>query len=164
MAWPPQGPLPTVDVLALAGEAPLSLVLVRRRNPPLGWALPGGFIDQGERAEDAALRELQEETGLTGRLLRLFGVYSDPARDPRRHTLTVVYLARAEGRPEGADDAAEARIFPEDELRRLARGEALVDGLGMAFDHARILQDFFDLWPSPQAAPPRPSSGASSGP
>lgn len=143
MSWPPEGPLPTVDLLVPA-EAPdgPGLVLIRRANPPAGWALPGGFVDRGEKVEQAALRELREETGLRGELVELLGVYSDPARDPRRHTMSVVYVARAEGQPRGADDAAEARVVGGAELVALARGEAGADGLGLAFDHARIVADY----------------------
>lgn len=143
MTWPPQGPLPTVDVVVEAQAAGQpGVVLIRRRNPPLGWALPGGFIDSGETVDEAALRELDEETGLSGQLVELLGVYSDPARDPRRHTMSVVYVARAEGTPVGADDASEARVVVGEELARLVAGQVGVDGLGLAFDHAVILRDY----------------------
>ena len=103
-----QNPIPTVDVVIRIGDG---IVLIRRKNPPLGWALPGGFMDVGETCETAAAREAKEETGLDVQLDLLLGVYSDPRRDPRQHTLTVVYTATAEGTPIGLDDAAEARIF-----------------------------------------------------
>jgi 8-oxo-dGTP diphosphatase len=106
--------------------------LVARRFEPLGWALPGGFVETGETTEDAAVREAFEETGLTVRLCGLLGVYSDPRRDPRLHTVSTVYTARAEN-PEairGGDDAAEARFFPLSSLPRTV------------FDHDRILDDF----------------------
>lgn len=143
MPWPPEGPLPTVDVVvpAQTAQGP-GVVLIRRAHPPQGWALPGGFVDRGERVERAALRELREETGLEGELVELLGVYSDPARDPRRHTMSVVYVARADGLARGADDAAEARVVAGEELAALARGEVGADGLGLAFDHARILSDY----------------------
>jgi 8-oxo-dGTP diphosphatase len=108
------------------------IVLVRRKNPPHGWALPGGFVDAGETLETAAAREAEEETGLAVRLARQFHTYSDPARDPRRHTISTVFLADAEGVPRGGDDAAEARVFPPDRLPPLV------------FDHARIVADYLD--------------------
>ncbi|HTN50817.1 MAG TPA: NUDIX hydrolase [Anaeromyxobacter sp.] len=124
----PKGPSPTVDVVILASGD--RVVLVRRRYPPPGWALPGGFVEVGETVEEAAVREAREETGLEVRLEELLAVYSDPARDPRRHTLSAVFLGRAGGEPRGADDAAEARAFP---------WTALPEPL--AFDHAQILAD-----------------------
>jgi ADP-ribose pyrophosphatase YjhB (NUDIX family) len=120
-------PIPTVDVIIRTGAG---IVLVRRRFPPLGWALPGGFVDAGESLEQAAVREALEETGLAVRLGRQFHTYSDPARDPRRHTLSTVFLADADGEPRGGDDAAEARVFPAAELPALV------------FDHAQILADY----------------------
>jgi AmmeMemoRadiSam system protein A len=112
--------------------APDTVVLVRRRNPPLGWAIPGGFIEVGETAEQAAAREAFEETGLDVELVELFHVYSDPQRDPRQHTLSVVFIARADGEPVGGDDVAEARGFSEFDLPS-----------EIAFDHLRILADYF---------------------
>ncbi len=109
------------------------VVLVARRNPPRGWALPGGFIDYGETVEQAAVREAREETGLAVRLQRLLGVYSSPDRDPRHHAMSVVFLAAPSvdgALPESGDDAAKARFFP------LGQWPDLV------FDHARILDDF----------------------
>jgi len=120
-------PVPTVDVIIRVGGG---IVLVRRRNPPLGWALPGGFVDVGETLEAAAAREALEETGLVVRLARQFHAYSDPARDPRQHTISTVFLADADGIPRGGDDAAEARVFPAGELPALV------------FDHAQILADY----------------------
>ena len=123
-----RNPAPTVDaVILLPGDR---VVLVRRRNPPHGWALPGGFVDEGERLDRAAAREASEETGLSVTLLEQFHTYSDPARDPRRHTISTVYLATASGQPIGGDDAAEARAFAWD---------ALPDAI--AFDHREILAD-----------------------
>ncbi|MBI5016669.1 MAG: NUDIX hydrolase [Deltaproteobacteria bacterium] len=122
-----RNPLPTVDVAIVDGD---QVVLVRRRNPPEGWALPGGFVEEGEALEAAAVREAREETGLAVKLREQFFTYSDPARDPRRHTITTVFLAEAEGVPRGGDDAAEARCWPLDSLPR-----------PLCFDHARILAD-----------------------
>jgi 8-oxo-dGTP diphosphatase len=123
----PQTPALTVDVVVLLpGDR---VLLVERAHEPLGWALPGGFVDVGERVEVAAVREAKEETGLDVRLLDLLGVYSDPRRDPRGHTASAVYLAAADGEPRGGDDAAEARGFRWDELPPLV------------FDHAEILAD-----------------------
>ena len=124
-----RGPAPTVDVII---EVEGKIVLVRRKYPPHGWAIPGGFIDPGERAEDAAIREAREETGLSVTLTALLGVYSDPARDIRRHTISTVYVAAAEGTPSGGDDASEARLFGERDLP-----------VPLAFDHADILADYF---------------------
>lgn len=127
----PQTPLLAADVvIEPAGAEVPSVVLIRRANPPLGWALPGGFVDVGETVEAAAAREAREETGLDVRQLALLGVYSDPGRDPRGHTVSAVFVGRAEGQPLGADDAAEAAVFP-------------LDGLPpLVFDHARILADY----------------------
>ena len=123
-----RNPAPTVDVVISLPDD--RVVLVARRNPPPGWALPGGFVDEGETVEAAAIREAREETGLDVALDDLLYVYSDPRRDPRRHTLSVVFLGRADGTPRGGDDAAEARAF---------RWDALPSPL--AFDHAEILRD-----------------------
>jgi 8-oxo-dGTP diphosphatase len=123
-----RNPAPTVDaVILLPGDR---VVLVRRKNPPHGWAIPGGFVDEGERLDQAAAREASEETGLPVTLLEQFHSYSDPARDPRRHTISTVYLATASGEPLGGDDAAEARAFPWDALPE-----------PMVFDHREILAD-----------------------
>ena len=120
-------PVPTVDVIIRLGGG---IVLVKRKFPPPGWALPGGFVDAGESLETAAAREALEETGLVVRLERQFHSYSDPARDPRRHTISTVFLADAAGVPRGGDDAAEARVFPARDLPPLA------------FDHAQIIADY----------------------
>ena len=124
----PKGPSPTVDVVVLLPDG--RVVLVRRKHPPEGWALPGGFVDVGETLEAAAVREAREETGLDVTLEDLVYVYSDPRRDPRRHTLSAAFVGRAAGQPVGADDADEARAF---------RWDALPSPL--AFDHAEILAD-----------------------
>jgi 8-oxo-dGTP diphosphatase len=129
------GPQPrlTTDVVARRAGHPGQVLLVRRRNPPPGWALPGGFVEYGETVEQAAAREALEETGLRVRLIRQFHVYSDPRRDPRHHSISVVFLAEADGEPRGSDDAAEARWFDVTELPA-----------DLAFDHGRILQDALD--------------------
>jgi 8-oxo-dGTP diphosphatase len=124
-----RNPIPTVDcIIELPGGR---IVLIRRRNPPLGWALPGGFVDEGEPLHAAAVREAREETGLEVQLEEQFFTYSDPKRDPRRHTLSTVYIARADGEPQGADDAAEARAFPVDALPS-----------PLCFDHGTIVSDY----------------------
>src|SRR5689334_6721529 len=124
-----KNPVPTVDcIIELPGDR---IVLVRRSRPPLGWALPGGFVDQGEPLHAAAVREAKEETGLAVDLSEQFFTYSDPARDPRKHTLSTVYIGWAEGEPRGGDDAAEARAFHVDQLP----GE-------LCFDHGTILADY----------------------
>lgn len=123
-------PEPTVDTIIELDTG--GIVLVKRKSPPPGWGLPGGFIDYGESAEDAAVREAREETSLQVQLIELFHVYSDPKRDPRKHTISTVFIGRASGVPEGGDDAAEARIFIEDDLPT-----------PLAFDHAQILREYF---------------------
>ena len=124
-----RNPLPTVDIII---ELEAGIVLIKRKNPPPGWAIPGGFIDYGECAEDAAVREALEETGLRVSLKRLLGVYSRPDRDPRHHTISAVFVATASGEPRGLDDAAEAAVFSEGDLPE-----------SIAFDHAEILEDYF---------------------
>jgi ADP-ribose pyrophosphatase YjhB (NUDIX family) len=124
-----RNPIPAVDIIIRIARG---IVLIRRRNPPYGWAIPGGFVDYGEPAEVAAVREAREETSLDVTDLALFGVYSAPDRDPRHHTLGIVFTARAEGQPTAADDAAEIGVFKRDALPA-----------PLAFDHARILEEFF---------------------
>ena len=125
-----RNPVPTVDVIIeLDGKG---IVLIQRKNPPYGWALPGGFVDYGESLEDAAVREAKEETSLDVTLLKQFHTYSDPKRDPRQHTITTVYVAKAKGAPKAADDAVEIGIFQKDSLPE-----------EMAFDHREILRDYF---------------------
>jgi 8-oxo-dGTP diphosphatase len=126
----PRNPYPTVDVVIF--DPSRGVVLIERKNPPHGWALPGGFVDYGETVETAAVREAKEETGLDVVLTGLLGVYSDPDRDPRMHTMSVVFTGHA-ARPEAAkagDDAGNLRFFALDDLPDLA------------FDHAKILDDF----------------------
>ena len=124
-----RNPLLTVDIII---EMPNGgFVLIERKNPPYGWALPGGFVDYGESLEAAALREAREETGLQLEELRQFRAYSDPDRDPRHHTVTVVFEAHALGQPMAADDAKNLGVFQPDRLPT-----------PMAFDHARIMADY----------------------
>lgn len=124
----PRNPYPTVDIII---EYAGGIVLIERKNPPHGWALPGGFVDYGESVERAAEREAMEETGLRLAELRQFHVYSDPRRDPRWHTMSTVFTATGLGDAEAADDAASLRVFRKDELP-----------VTMAFDHRRILDDY----------------------
>ena len=123
-----RNPAPTVDIIIIFNGG---VVLVKRKNPPVAWALPGGFVDYGESLEQAAVREACEETGLSIRLGRQFHTYSEPDRDPRQHTVSTVFLATAEGTPVAGDDAGEVAIFHEKSLPPLA------------FDHSRILGDYF---------------------
>lgn len=131
-----RAPSPTVD--AVIYDASCGIVLVRRKNEPFGWALPGGFVEYGESVEQAALREAKEETGLDVRLTGLLGVYSDPARDPRGHTISTVFTAAPENAADiaGGDDAAEARFFLLDALPQ-----------GIVFDHGKIIDDFKNSFP-----------------
>ena len=109
----PRNPLVTVDIII---EIDNGIVLVQRRNPPLGWALPGGFVDYGETLEASAIREAKEETSLDIQLREQFHSYSDPARDPRHHTVSTVFIATATGFPRAADDARQAVIVTADRL------------------------------------------------
>jgi 8-oxo-dGTP diphosphatase len=124
----PRHPRPTVDTVILLPKD--MVVLVLRKNPPPGWALPGGFVEEGETLEAAAAREAPEETGLEVALDEQFHAYSNPARDPRSHTISTVFIGRASGEPAGGDDAAVARAFSFDSLPA-----------DLAFDHAEILGD-----------------------
>ncbi len=126
----PQTPLLTVDVVIELLDSPGDIVLIERRFPPQGWALPGGFVDVGETVEHAAGREALEETGLVVTLVELLGVYSDPDRDARGHTVSVVYVGRAHGIPKGGDDARVAQAWKPESPPTLA------------FDHAKIVEDY----------------------
>ena len=126
-----RNPLLTIDIIIeIAGAG---IVLIERKNPPHGWALPGGFVDYGESLETAAVREAQEETSLEVQLVEQFHTYSDPSRDSRHHTVSTVFIATATGIPRGADDAKVARLFLERELPK-----------NLVFDHPRILREYFD--------------------
>jgi len=123
------GPFVTVDAII---ETQGGIVLIERSNPPFGYALPGGFVDYGETLEEAVAREAREETGLELRDLRQFHTYSEPSRDPRFHTVTTVFSARADGPPKAGDDAAACHVVKPSEL----------DGLPFAFDHGQVLRDY----------------------
>lgn len=128
-----RNPAPTVDIIIELIDRPSRpIVLIERHNPPLGWAIPGGFVDYGESVETAAWREAQEETGLQVELIEQFHVYSDPNRDPRKHTLSVVFLATAIGEPRAGDDAKNMGIF-----------ESWRIPTNLCFDHDRILKDYW---------------------
>ncbi|MBI5756860.1 MAG: NUDIX hydrolase [Nitrospirae bacterium] len=127
----PANPFPTVDIIIELGGK--GIVLIKRKNPPYGWAIPGGFVDYGESLEEAAAREALEETSLKVELVRQFHVYSAPDRDPRQHTIATVFIARSAGVPKAADDAKEVGIF---------KRETLPEDL--AFDHRKILEDYFN--------------------
>jgi ADP-ribose pyrophosphatase YjhB (NUDIX family) len=127
-----RNPLPTVDIIIeVEGRG---IVLIKRKNPPIGWAIPGGFVDYGESLEDAAMREAKEETGMDVTLVRQLHTYSRPDRDPRHHAISTVFIARATGMPVAADDAAEVGLF-----NRYRLPQPLV------FDHNEILKDYFFL-------------------
>lgn len=128
-----RNPAPTVDIIIELTDRPhRPIILIERRNPPYGWAIPGGFIDYGEAAETAAVREALEETALQVELIEQFQVYSDPNRDPRQHTLSIVFIATAAGEPQAQDDAKNIGIFEPWQLPKV-----------LCFDHDRILQDYW---------------------
>jgi 8-oxo-dGTP diphosphatase len=129
-----KNPFPTVDIIIeikdKKGNA--GFILIKRKNPPYGWALPGGFVDYGESLEEAAVREAKEETSLDIELVSQFHTYSNPGRDPRFHTISTVFIARAAGRPKAQDDAEEIGIFNAESMPH-----------PLAFDHEQILDDYF---------------------
>ncbi|NJE29689.1 NUDIX hydrolase [Thermococcus sp. 18S1] len=124
----------TADVVILHGDG---VVLIKRKHEPFKdhYALPGGFVEYGETVEEAALREAKEETGLDVRLIKLVGVYSDPNRDPRGHTMTTAFLAIGTGELKAGDDAKEVHVVPVDEALKLP----------LAFDHGKILRDALSM-------------------
>jgi len=126
---PRKNPLPTVDIII---EMEDKIVLIYRKNYPFGWAIPGGFVDYGETLESAAIREAKEETNLDIELLYLLGCYSDPKRDPRFHTITIVFVAKGKGELKAKDDAKLAKLFKIEEI----------PWDDLAFDHAKILKDY----------------------
>lgn len=119
----------TVDIIIRVTDG---IILIKRKNPPPGWAIPGGFVDYGETLEEAALRETKEETSLDLENLHQFHAYSDPSRDPRGHTVSVVFTADGTGTPRAASDAEEIGVFTQDSLPE-----------DIAFDHRKILEDYF---------------------
>jgi len=133
-----KNPVPMVDIIIKIinengkNNYQNNIVLIRRKNPPYGWAIPGGFVDYGESLENAAKREAKEETSLDVKIIKQFHTYSEPGRDPRQHTISTVFIAEASGLPAGKDDAEEARIFTKDDIPD-----------DMAFDHRKILDDYF---------------------
>lgn len=131
-----RNPTPTVDIIIEleSRHEPGPVVLIKRNNPPYGWAIPGGFVDYGESVEQAARREAKEETGLDVHLLAQIGVYSKPDRDPRQHTQTTVFAAKAQGTPKAGDDAGQAAAYSLDDPPR-----------PLCFDHGRIL-DHYRAW------------------
>ncbi len=126
----PKNPLCTVDVIIETGNG---IILIKRKNPPYGWAIPGGFVDYGESLEDAVCREAKEETGLDIQLVRQLHTYSAPDRDPRHHTVSTIFIATATGRPRAGDDAKEVGVFTKGSIPD-----------EIAFDHREILKDYFD--------------------
>ncbi len=140
----PVTPLLTVDIIIEMRDRPEQpIVLIERKYPPHGWALPGGFVDVGERLEMAALREAREETSLDVELRALLGCYSDPARDPRGHTVSAVYVASASGEPAAQDDARNLACYPPAQCPQLV------------FDHAQIIRDYLRFRETGEAAPLR---------
>ena len=125
-----KNPIPTVDIIIEIESK--GIVLIKRKNPPYGWTLPGGFVDYGESLEETAIREAKEETDLNVKLTGQFHTYSDPSRDPRHHSISTVYIAKAKGTPQARDDAAEIGIFNDSNLPDI-----------IAFDHRSILKDYF---------------------
>jgi 8-oxo-dGTP diphosphatase len=134
MPFTPKTPYLTTDgIIELYEEGSFKgIILIERRNEPKGLALPGGFVDVGESVEDALVREMKEETNLDVEICKLLGVYSDPKRDPRFHTASVVFVAKAQGQPQGGDDAKTAKVYALEEIP--------MDRL--VFDHGEILKDY----------------------
>jgi len=131
-----RNPVPTVDIIIEIKnpKGKEGIILIKRKNRPYGWALPGGFVDYGESLEEAAVREAEEETALRVKLQYQLHTYSDPTRDPRRHTISTVYVAKAEGKPKACDDAQDIGFFSQKDI-----------DFSLAFDHQKILADYFKL-------------------
>lgn len=128
-----KSPVPTVDIIIeLEPDNCNQIILIERKNEPFGWAIPGGFVDYGESVEEAAIREAKEETNLEVELSYLLGVYSDPDRDQRKHTISTVFVAKALGQPKAGDDAKQLALFDKNGLPS-----------NLAFDHRKILKDYF---------------------
>jgi ADP-ribose pyrophosphatase YjhB (NUDIX family) len=129
-----KNPVPTVDIIIEIERenGREGVILIKRKNPPYGWALPGGFVDYGESLEEAAVREAKEETSLDVSLVHQLHTYSDPERDPRQHTISTVYIATASGQPKARDDAEDIGVFNQEDIR-----------FSLAFDHEKILEDYF---------------------
>jgi len=125
-----RNPVPTVDIIIESDGG--RILLIKRKNEPIGWALPGGFVDYGESLEHAAIREAKEETSLDVTLIKQFHTYSSPDRDPRQHTVSTVFIAHGQGKARAADDAAEIGFFTKDTLPG-----------AIVFDHRQILDDYF---------------------
>jgi len=141
----PVTPLLAADALIELVELPgRPIVLIERRNPPFGWAIPGGFVDVGETVEAAAVREAREEVSLEVSLRGLLGIYSSPTRDSRGHTVTAVYIAQARGTPVAADDARSVGVFRLEQLPA-----------PLAFDHEMVLKDYRRYLENGQVAPLR---------
>ena len=140
----PVTPLLTVDiVIEMLDQPGQPIVLIEREHPPYGWALPGGFVDVGERLEQAAIREAREETSLSVQLIALLGCYSDPTRDERGHTVSAVYVATTSGVARARDDAKNLGFFSAGDYPELA------------FDHAQIIEDYLQYRRTGQVAPLR---------
>lgn len=123
-------PIPTVDII-IELDNTQKIILIKRKNPPLGYAIPGGFVDYKETVEDAAIREAFEETNLNVKLKYLLGVYSDPRRDPRNHTISTVFVATAKGEPKAGDDATGIVIVDPQKIT-----------FPLCFDHEKIIADY----------------------
>ncbi len=130
-----KNPYPTVDIIISLSDNPdpTNVILIERKNPPFGWAIPGGFVDYGESVETTAVREAKEEVSLDIELSELLGVFSAPERDPRFLTVTTVFTATAEGKPFAADDAKSVKVFTRNSIPEK-----------MAFDHRKILDNYYE--------------------
>ena len=139
-----KNPTPTCDILIELDGKPGTLVFIERKNEPTGFALPGGFVDEGEWIADAAVREAKEETELDVEIIELFHVYSDPKRDKRKHTVSTVFIGSAKGMPKGGDDASRTLVCKPDELPG-----------PLVFDHGLIVSDYLEYKKTGKRPPPR---------